>query len=113
MRTRTSAPRHPARAPLETSVLAALAAILLQLHSPALAGAQQVAGPGLAPLPAAQELPDVVARVDGDPITKRELLAQAQTMRLQAVQAGAEDPGPLEGFFDLVLDALIAERLRV
>ena len=112
MRTRIPAPRRFAKAPFHTSVFVALATLILcQLHSPAPAGGQQVAGPGLAPLPAAQELPDVVARVDGDPITRRELLAQAQTMRLQAVQAGGGDPGSAEGFFSLVLDALIAERL--
>ena len=69
-------------------------------------------GPQLPPLPASTaDLPDVVARINDDPITKRELLAQAQTMRLQALQAGAEDPAQTEDFLPFVLEALIGERL--
>lgn len=78
--------------------------------APGFAAAQQNA-PALPPLPGADALPEVVARVDGDPITRRELLAQAQTMRIQAIQAGGGDPAQSPDYYGLVLDALIGERL--
>ena len=89
----------------------ALAAALLpclQLLGSVSIGAQQA--PQLAPLPTA-DLPEVVARVNDDPISRRELIARAQSMRLQAVQAGGGDLGQSEQFLPMVLDALIAERL--
>ncbi len=70
-----------------------------------------VAASGQLPPLATGDLPEVVARVNGEEITQRELLAQAQTMRMQAIQAGADDPGQSEQFLKLVLDALVAERL--
>ncbi len=77
------------------------------------AGAQQAPqAPKLPPLETG-ELPDVVARVNGVDVTRQELLAQAETMRLQALQAGAGDPGKSEQFLSMVLDALISERLVV
>ncbi len=112
----TARSRLADRAPFQLATLVALTALpLLQLLGPAIAGGQTPAsggtGPELTPIPGAQALPDVVARVDGDPVTKRELLAQAQTMRIQAIQAGGGDPGQSEQYLALVLDALINERL--
>ena len=63
-----------------------------------------------APGPSA-EIPEVVARVNGDPIHRVELFAQAQMMRYQAVQAGQKDPGDVQGFYRVVLDALVNEHL--
>ncbi len=83
--------------------------IVVKLMAPFVAGAQQ-ASPQLKPL-ATDNLPAVVAQVDGDPITKIELVAQAQTMRMQALQSGAGDPGESEQFLKMVLEALISERL--
>lgn len=56
-------------------------------------------------------LPPVVARVNGEEITRVELLAQGQMMRYQAIQAGQQDPGNFPGFSNMVLDALIGEHL--
>lgn len=61
--------------------------------------------------PADPSLPEVVARVDGYEIRRTELLAQAQIMRLQMLQAGQPDPGTMPGFVVQVLDAMIGERL--
>jgi parvulin-like peptidyl-prolyl isomerase len=66
--------------------------------------------PSLPPL-ATGDLPEVVARVNGDEIHKVELIAQAQTMRVQAVRAGAGDPAQSEQFLRQVLDTLIGEQL--
>ena len=87
--------------------------ICLQLMAANVAGAQQAPRPPQLPPLAADELPDVVARVNGEEIHKQELLAQAETMRLQAFQAGAGDPAKSEQFLSMVLDALISERLVV
>jgi peptidyl-prolyl cis-trans isomerase C len=57
------------------------------------------------------EIPEVVARVNGDPIHRVELFAQAQMMRYQAVRAGQKDPGEVQGFYHVVLDALVNEHL--
>ncbi len=94
-------------------LVAALAALtLLPLTGASAAGAQTAPASGeLPPIPGAESLPDVVARVDGEPINKRELLARAQTMRFQAAQAGGGDPGQSPQYLVLVLDALINERL--
>ncbi len=87
--------------------LVALATLVL---CASMASAQSA--PQMPPLPASvSEIPEVVARIDGNPITKRELLAQAQTMRLQALQAGAQDPAQTDDFLPFVLEALIGERL--
>ena len=83
--------------------------LLLCLLSVAVAATGQQA-PQLPPLPT-EGLPQVVARVHGEEISQRELIAQAQTMRLQAIGAGASDPVQSEEFLQAVLDALIAERL--
>ncbi len=73
-------------------------------------GAQQAPAPQLAPLTAG-DLPTVVARVDGDEISRLELLAQAETMRVEAMRGGVGDPAESEQFLPMVLDALINERL--
>jgi parvulin-like peptidyl-prolyl isomerase len=89
---------------LATSILAA----------PRLGAQEAAAGPAELPPagPLIESLPDVVAKVDGHPITKLELLRQADTMRLQAIQAGARDPAHQgKEFLDLVVDALVGEYL--
>ncbi len=84
--------------------------LVLGLLGPVALSAQ--APPQLPPLKIdVSQIPDIVARIDGDSITKRELLAQSQTMRIQALQAGAADPADNEDFLSFVLDALIGERL--
>lgn len=77
--------------------------------------AQQAAA-GAADLPPAgplvESLPEVVARVNGHPITKKQLLRQADSMRYQAIQAGAQDPAHQgKEFLLLVADALVGEYL--
>ena len=85
---------------------------LVAVIVPLTAGSQQAPAGQLPPLPAAaQQLPDVVAKVNGTAISKQELLAQAQTTRIQAIQGGAKDPAQGAEFLALVLDALINERL--
>ncbi len=79
-----------------------------QTATPAPASGQSA--PRLAPIAGAEGLPEIVARVDGDPVTRGELLAQAQGMRRQALQGGG-DSGQSEQFLILVLDALVNERL--
>ncbi len=102
--------RCPASGRLPSVSTLAAAALLpcLQLLGSIPAGAQQA--PRLPPLPTAA-LPGVVARVDDGPISRRELIAQAQSMRIQSVQAGTGDPGQSEQFLPMVLEALISERL--
>ncbi len=113
MRNRFTAPsRLAGRASSPLMNLATLAALaVFPLLAPTAAIGQQAAAPQLAPIPGAEGLPDLVARVNGDPVTKRELLAQAQTMRIQAIQAGGGDPGQSDQYLFMVLDALINERL--
>jgi peptidyl-prolyl cis-trans isomerase C len=67
--------------------------------------------PGGVPQVQKTTLPPVVARVNGDDISRTELLAQGQMMRYQAVQSGQPDPGAFPGFSNMVLDALISEHL--
>ncbi len=114
MPTETPAPRSVRRALLPTTFALLAAGAWLQ----GVAGAQEPAPPAtqppgapLPPIAAAADLPEVVARVNSHEITRRELLAQAHTMRLQAVQAGASDPAASEDFLKFMLDALINERL--
>ena len=113
MQIRNPAPRRSAGRAFAFRDFLAIPAFLLALQAAAFAPAvAQQTPPQLPPLPAAAaDLPDVVARIDGDPITKKELLAQAQTMRLQAMQAGGGDPAQGEDFLSFVLEALIGERL--
>ncbi len=80
----------------------------LQLVAANTAGAQPTPP---APQPEAFELPEIVARVNGEGITRQELRAQAEIMRSQAVQAGQSDPGQTRQFLTVVLDAMISERL--
>lgn len=55
--------------------------------------------------------PEVVARIDQHEITRGELLAHAEIVRLNALQAGGADPAGSLAFYRQVLDALIGERL--
>lgn len=88
------------------------AALLLLLGGGPAALAQSTAGSQAAKSQLQKiELPAVVARVNGDDISRVELLAQGQMMRYQAVQSGRPDPGAIPGFSNLVLDALISEHL--
>lgn len=73
----------------------------------------QGAAPQAAPQGSRQtlEFPEVVARIDGFPITRGELLAHAEIVRLNALQGGGADPAGSLVFYRQVLDALIGERL--
>lgn len=57
------------------------------------------------------EFPEVVARIDDYTITRGELLAHAEIVRLNALQGGGADPAGSLVFYRQVLDALIGERL--
>jgi parvulin-like peptidyl-prolyl isomerase len=95
----------------------AAAALILGVSTLAAArlGAQQATGEPAALPPAGplvESLPEVVARVNGHPITKRQLLQQADAMRRQAIHAGVRDPAYQgKDFLNLVADALIGEYL--
>ncbi len=105
MKDRLSAP------PLSFFRLPAAAAILLMTFLGSIVSeGQQAGGTQLPPL-ATGDLPEVIARIDGDPISQRELIAQARTMRMQSIQAGSGDPGQSDRFLPMVLNALISERL--
>lgn len=67
--------------------------------------------PAAAQEAAPKELPEVVARVNDHAIQSKDLLSQAQVMRLQALQAGQPDPARTPNFLALVLDAVIGEHL--
>lgn len=108
------------RAPLDPSYSAAPrerrwirgATIAALVPAIALAIALPLAAQSGAPAPSeGPSLPEVVARVDAHEIRRAELLAQAQIMRLQMLQAGQLDPGAVPGFLGQVLDAMIGERL--
>ncbi len=88
----------------------AVSLLCLVVGGVAAAGAQQAPAPQLAPLEAG-DLPAIVARVDGDEISRLELIAQAETMRFEAMRGGVDDPAKSEQFLPMVLDALINERL--
>jgi peptidyl-prolyl cis-trans isomerase C len=79
------------------------------------------ATPGAAPAaaPAAEEdpilptdkIPDVVAQVDGQDITKADLLARANEARGALASRGISPPPPTRSFYRNVLDDLIGNRL--
>ncbi len=72
------------------------------------AAGQGAAAPGGSP---GLEFPEVVARIDDYAITRGELLAHAEIVRLNALQGGGADPAGSLVFYRQVLDALIGERL--
>lgn len=57
------------------------------------------------------EFPAIVARIDNYEISRGELLAHAEIVRLNALQGGGADPAGSVAFYRQVLDALIGERL--
>lgn len=56
-------------------------------------------------------IPEVVARLDGEPITKVDLLARATEARGALAQRGTPPPPPTRAFYRRVLDDLIGNRL--
>lgn len=56
-------------------------------------------------------IPEVVARIDGEPITKVDLLARATEARGALAQRGTPPPPPTLAFYRRVLDDLIGNRL--
>lgn len=71
------------------------------------------AAPGDPPAPAFDlgKLPAVVARVNGQPISKQDLLDRAGSMRAQMERMGAPPPPPSEQFYRAMVDQLIGSRL--
>jgi peptidyl-prolyl cis-trans isomerase C len=59
----------------------------------------------------AAEIPEVVARIDGEAITKVDLLARATEARGALAQRGTPPPPPTRAFYRRVLDDLIGNRL--
>lgn len=56
-------------------------------------------------------IPDVVARIDGQEITKTDLLARATEARGALAQRGTRQPPPTREFYRKVLDDIIGNRL--
>ncbi|HEV8630551.1 MAG TPA: peptidylprolyl isomerase [Thermoanaerobaculia bacterium] len=68
--------------------------------------------PGAASLPFdTGKLPAVVARVNGEPIARQELLTRAESMRLQMARMGAPEPPRSEDFYRAMIDQLVGQRL--
>jgi len=82
-------------------------------HTPAAgAGAPGAAAAG-SPAPAfdVAQIPAVVARVNGSPITRDEVLQRAQAMRGQMARMGAPPPPASEEFYRTMVDQLVGARL--
>ncbi len=95
---------HPRRVASGMPAWLAAAALLFGLWTVAPEAVQGQGDQGLA-------FPDVVARIDAYEIRRSELLAQAEVVRLNALQGGGADPAGSVAFYRQVLDALINERL--
>ena len=82
-------------------------------HAPAGGTAAPGAAPAGSPGPAfdVAKLPAVVARVDGNAITREDVLQRAQAMREQMAQMGAPPPPASEEFYRAMVDQLIGSRL--
>lgn len=63
------------------------------------------------PVLPSDQIPDLVARVDGREITKADLLARAAEARGALAQRGVPPPQPTRGFYRSVLDDLIGNHL--
>ena len=63
------------------------------------------------PILPTDKIPDVVAQVDGQDITKSDLLARASEARGALAQRGVSPPPPTRSFYRNVLDDLIGNRL--
>jgi len=81
--------------------------------------AAPVAAPGAPPAGAAarpeaiapSSLPDVVARLDGEAISKTDLLARAAEARGALAERGTRPPAPTRDFYRRVLDDILGNRL--
>jgi len=83
-------------------------------HTPAQVTGEPGAGaPGSAAAPPFDvgKLPEVVARVNGTPIGKGDLLARADSMRAQMERMGAPAPPQSDEFYRAMLDQLIGSQL--
>jgi len=80
-------------------------------HGPA-AGAPGAAAAG-SPAPAfdTAKIPAVVARVNGAPISRQDVLQRAQAMRDQMARMGAPPPPTSEEFYHAMVDQLIGSKL--
>lgn len=90
-------------------VLALTLALALPFSPPSSVQAQNAAPATAAVDPG--KFPEVVARVNGLPISKTELLTQATLVRAQIKRAGGGDPSSDLTFYRLVLEGLVNELL--
>jgi peptidyl-prolyl cis-trans isomerase C len=77
--------------------------------APAPAGA--AATPPVDPVLTEDQLPALVAKLDGVEITKSDLLSRATEARGALAQRGTQQPPPTKGFYRHVLDDIIGNRL--
>jgi len=70
-----------------------------------------VAGTSPGPAFDVAKLPAVVARVDGDAISRQEVMQRADAMRQQMARMGAPPPPANEEFYHAMVDQLIGSRL--
>jgi len=94
-----STPASPPAAPGATAAAESVAAATV----PTAATAPQVVEPS--------QLPDVVARIDGEAISKSDLVARASEARGMLAQRGGGPPPPTRAFWRMVLDDIIGNRL--
>jgi len=110
-RDEADAAQSPAPTPAPTAPATAAA-------TPAAAPAlPPIAAPGAAPAPAddapltPDQIPLVVARIDGVEVSRADLLARATEVRGALAERGVRQPPATRGFFRSVLDDIIANRL--
>jgi peptidyl-prolyl cis-trans isomerase C len=94
----------PANAPAATPAAPAPAA------APATPNAQPAAPPADPPL-AAEQIPLVVARIDGLDVTREDLLARAAEARGAIADRGFQQPAATRSFYRKVLDDIVGNRL--
>ena len=79
--------------------------------TPPAGGAAPAAPAAEEPLLEASQLPEVVARIDGAAISRRDLVTRAGEARSALVERGFPQPPPTRRFFRGVLDDIIGNRL--
>ncbi len=104
-----------AAAPAATAAAAPAPAVGSAAPAPAPAPGTAAAAPNATPAPepalSEDQLPAVVARLNGTDITKADLLARSIEARGALAQRGAQQPAPTKSFYRNVLDDIIGNRL--
>lgn len=105
-----------ASAPAATPAVPAAATTSPAAAQPPAAQAAAAAGTsasadGQEPLLEASQIPDVVARIDGEVVTRRDLVTRAGEARSALMERGFPQPAPTRSFFRRVLDDIIGNRL--